>query len=114
MTTNRWVNQTQPQTLVIATIVMYINAVLGLLFGHLLGLYGIGLILVLGPVVAGFGIANEKKWGYWLGVVLTALEVVFLIRYFAPGSFINLLFYVALLGLLLHPQSREYRKTWFK
>ncbi|MGI8752290.1 MAG: hypothetical protein ACR2MN_08265 [Acidimicrobiales bacterium] len=114
MPANRWVDKTQPQTLYIATIVMYINAVLGLLFGHLLGLFGIGLILVLGPVAAGWGIANEKKWGYWLGVVLTALEVVFLVTYFALGSVINLLFYVALLALLLHPQSREYRKTWFK
>jgi hypothetical protein len=113
MPANRWVDKTQPQTLYIATIVMYVNAVLGLLFGHFLGLYGIGLLLILGPVAAGWGIANEKKWGYWLGVVLTALEVVFLVRYFAVGSFINLLFYVALLGLLLHPQSREYRKTWF-
>lgn len=114
MPPNRWVDKTQPQTLVIATIVMYINAVLGLITGQFLAFSGIGLILVLGPVAAGLGIANEKKWGYWLGVVLTAVEVLFLIKYFAVGEFISLLFYIALLALLLHPQSREYRKIWFK
>ncbi len=114
MPANRWVDKTQPQTLFIATIVMYINAVLGLVTGYALIGSGIGLILVLGPVAAGWGIANEKKWGYWLGVVLTAVMVAFLITSFGLGGIINLLFYVALLALLLHPQSREYRKTWFK
>jgi hypothetical protein len=40
--------------------------------------------------------------------------VVFLIRYVAFVSIINLLFYIALLALLLHPQSRSYRKVWFR
>jgi MFS family permease len=113
MPANRWVDKTQPQTLYIATIVMYINAVLGLITGRFLVGLGVGLILVLGPVAAGWGIANEKKWGYWLGVVLTALTVVLLVVSFSLGGIITLLFYVALLALLLHPQSREYRKTWF-
>lgn len=114
MPSNRWVDRTQPQTLVVATIVMYVNAALGLLTGRFLAFSGVGLILVLGPVAAGWGIANEKKWGYWLGVVLTGLTVLFLIQSFGAGGIIILLFYIALLGLLLHPQSREYRKTWFK
>ncbi|MDQ2728028.1 MAG: hypothetical protein M3Y91_09245 [Actinomycetota bacterium] len=114
MPANRWVDKTQPQTLYIATIVMYINAVLGLVTGYALIGSGLGLILVLGPVAAGWGIANEKRWGYWLGVVLTAVMVAFLVSSFGLGGIINLLFYAALLALLLHPQSREYRKTWFK
>ncbi len=115
MRANRWVDQTQPQTLVIATIVMYINAVLGLITGRFLILSGVGVVLVvLGPVAAGWGIANEKNWGYWLGVVLTAITVALLVVSFGLGGVILLLFYVALLALLLHPQSREYRKTWFK
>ncbi len=114
MPTNRWVDKTQPQTLVIATIVMYINAVLGLITRYAFLGSGLGLVLVLGPVAAGWGIANEKKWGYWLGVVLTAVMVAFLVTSFGLGGIISLLFYVALLALLLHPQSREYRRTWFK
>lgn len=114
MPANRWVDKTQPQTLFIATIVMYLNAVLGLIDGYGFIFHGLGLILVLGPAAAGWGVANEKKWGYWLGVVLVPVTVAFLVVAFRGVGLINLLFYIALLALLLHPQSREYRKTWFR
>jgi Flp pilus assembly protein TadB len=74
----------------------------------------IGTIIVIGQVAAGFGIANEKKWGYWLGVVLMALQVAFLVLYFSPYVIINLMIYGAMLALLLHRQSREYRRIWFR
>jgi hypothetical protein len=92
-----------------ATVLLYINAVLALLGG-----FGLGLVLVIGQVAAGLGIANEKKWGYWLGVALTALIVAFLVVNFSFVAILNLVFYIALLALLLHPMSRAYRKTWFR
>ena len=92
-----------------ATILLYINAVLGLLGGLSL----ISLLFVVGQVAAGLGIANERKWGYWLGVALTALIVAWLVVNFAFIAVISLLFYIAMLALLLHPMSRSYRKTWF-
>jgi hypothetical protein len=109
----RWVDKTQPQTLMMATIIMYINAALGLLDG-LAFLFPIGTVLALGPVAAGLGIANEKKWGYWLGVGLAVLQLGFIVLYFHAADVINLLFYGALVALLLHPQSRNYRRTWFR
>ncbi len=57
---------------------------------------------------------KEKKWGYWLGVAMAALWVAFLVLYFTFGVIISVLFYIALLALLLHPQSRSYRKVWFR
>lgn len=116
-TSLRWVDRSQPQTLMSATILLYINAVFGLLFGQILAtFYGfpLGAVLVLGQGAAGLGIANEKKWGYWLGVGLTALWVAFLVKYAGFTAIISLLFYIALLALLLHPQSRSYRKVWFR
>jgi hypothetical protein len=113
MPSNRWLDRTQPQTLMIATIIMYVNAALGVLYGAELN-FPIGTVLVLGPVVAGWGIANEKKWGYWLGIALAVLQVVFLLLYFSPGALLNLVFYGALVALLLHPQSRSYARTWFR
>ncbi len=109
----RWLDRSQPQTLMSATILLYMNAVLGIVFGQVLA-FPIGTLLILGQVAAGLGVANEKKWGYWLGVVLTGLWVAFLVGFFSFASVINLLFYIALLALLLHPQSRSYRKTWFR
>jgi hypothetical protein len=113
MPSNRWLDRTQPQTLMMATVLMYVNAVFGVIDGEAFHI-PIGTILVIGPVAAGWGIANEKKWGYWLGVVLAVLEVVFILLYFSIGALLNLLFYGALVALLLHPQSRSYRKTWFR
>ena len=112
MRANRWLDRTQPQTLYMATIILYINAALGLIDGLLFS--PLGAILTLGAVGAGFGIANEKKVGYWAAVVLTLLTVVLILATFSSLSVINLIFEVALAALLLHPQSREYRKIWFK
>ncbi|HET6965835.1 MAG TPA: hypothetical protein VFH58_13755 [Acidimicrobiales bacterium] len=110
----RWIDRSQPQTLMSATILLYINAVFGLIFSGLVTRFPIGTFLVLGQAVAGLGIANEKKWGYWLGVAMAALWVAFLVLYFSFGIIISVLFYIALLALLLHPQSRSYRKIWFR
>lgn len=112
MPSNKWLDRTQPQTLVTATIILYINAALGLLTSF--GGGSIFALLLLASVGAGWGIANEKKWGYWLAVGLTALDVLLTFAAFSGAALINLLFYIALLALLLHPQSREYRKTWFR
>jgi hypothetical protein len=108
----RWIDRTQPQTLVMATVIMYINAAFGLLDGLVLS--GVGAALVVGQVASGLGIANEKKWGWWLGVVLIGLYVVLLVLSFHAVFILNLLFYGALLALLLHPQRRTYRRTWFR
>ena len=109
----RWIDKTQPQTLMMATVIMYINAVFGLLDGQVFAV-PIGTILVLGQAAAGLGVANEKKWGYWLGVALTALWIAFMVLNFNFVLILNLLFYGALLALLLHPQSRNYLRTWFR
>jgi hypothetical protein len=113
MPTNRWVDRTQPQTLMMATVLMYINAAFGVIDGQVLA-FPIGTVLVAGPVAAGWGIANEKKWGYWLGLALAVLEVGFILVYFSAGALLNLIFYGALVALLLHPHSRSYRRTWFR
>ena len=62
----------------------------------------------------GWGIANERKWGYWLAVVIAVLLLVDTIVSFSGGVIITLLFEIVLVALLVHPQSREYRRIWFK
>ena len=112
----KWVNQFQPQTLYMATILCYVDAVFGLLFG---GIYLLNLLIV-GCLAAGaFGIANEKKWGYAVAVGGAVLQVVLLFAVFGMEVFtstvvISFLFDAALVALLLHPMSREYQRIWFK
>jgi hypothetical protein len=133
MQTRRWTNPSQPQTLQIAVILLYLNAVFGLLLGSYspfielqrwisrdLADYAV-LLSFIGMAVAAFGIANERKWGYFLGVALTSAEVVLLLigigdltNLLLAGNLITTLFTVARAALLLHPMSRQYQRAWFK
>jgi uncharacterized membrane protein (DUF2068 family) len=120
METRRWTNPTQPQTLQIAVFLLYINAVFTALLGGIMS--PLGLVLVIGQGGAGFGIANEKRWGYWLGVVIAAIGLLpFILAIASNGigsalsfSFLlSLVMPLALFALLLHQQSREYQRIWF-
>jgi len=123
METRRWTNPTQPQTLQMAVILLYIEAVLGVLFGQVFALFPIGLLLVAGQAAGGFGIANERKWGYRLAVTVATLGLVPFVfaaaqdgveAIFDVGFLISLVFPVALFALLLHPMSRDYQRIWFQ
>jgi hypothetical protein len=126
METRRWTNPSQPQTLYLAVVLFYINAVMSLIFGNYVGLlFGfLGVLaFIVGSVAAGLGIANEKKWGYILGLAVAAFQltpflwliatdgvgVVFNIRYL-----IAVIFPVVLFALLVHPMSRDYQRIWFR
>ncbi len=69
----KFVNQFQPQTLYIATILCYVDAVFGLLT------FGLGALIGIALGLGGFGIANEKKWGYAVAVTAAVLQVLILV-----------------------------------
>ena len=112
----KWVNQFQPQTLYMATILCYVDAVFGLLFNFRF----LPSLLVAGCLALGaFGIANEKKWGYAVAVGGAVLQVILLFAIFGSAVFtttviISFAFDAVLVALLLHPMSREYQRIWFK
>jgi energy-converting hydrogenase Eha subunit C len=111
----RWFDRSQPQTLQGAVMLSYLTAAFGVI-GLIIRFYPLDDIVMMGLGVGGFGVANEKRWGYRLGVALAGLNVlldlVVLVRGFI-GIFLNLLFGVVLLALYLHAQSREYERIWF-
>lgn len=119
----KWLDRSQPQTLYMATILMYFNAALSLvfmlsyigrtIFGVESAAIGLALLLIAGQVVGALGIANEKKWGYILAVVVACLLLAQTILAYGAGQLLTLIFEIALLALLLHPQSRSYRRIWF-
>ena len=115
MTERRWFPAHQPQTLQIAVALLYWNAALSLLFGLLSGGYGrYELVLMLFEVFGGIGVANERKWGYWVAVTASVIPFVLLALGYVGGGLLTLLFEVALVALLVHPQSRSYYKIWFR
>ena len=119
METTRWTNPTQPQTLQSSVILLYVNAAFSILFG---GFGGAVLLFGGGRVAAGWGIANERKWGYQLAVAMGVLPfaVLFLTNSLSTitDNLFEILFISAfdilLLALLLHPQSRSYQRIWFR
>jgi hypothetical protein len=114
----RWVNPQQPQTLYMGVILCYIQAVFGLLSLNILTF--LGLFIVVGLAVGGFGIANEKKWGYALAVSAACVQVALYLIFGGISALdnvnvlISFLFAAALVALLLHPMSRDYQRIWFK
>lgn len=129
MSQRRWYNPNVPQTLAIAQFLLYIDAfflLLGALFGGGLGLLGV--IALAAYVYGAYGIANEQKRGYQVAVFASFLPLILrvIVAQFArdgifaelsfivfAGNPINVIFEYALIGLLLHPMSRNHQKIWF-
>lgn len=117
-------DRSQPQTLQYGVILLYIDAVFLVIFGVVvIGVSAAvsivaGLALAAAMVVGALGIANERKWGYVLGVAAAIVALVYaayVTFYLVDTSYVlNLVFAIALVALLLHTQSREYRRIWFK
>jgi hypothetical protein len=123
MERRRWLNQSQPQTLVIACFLLYFNAILTLLVElgtSFNAVRDIDLLAVLAGAAGAYGIANERRWGYYLAIGVAFLPFVFGAIYnknhnpFGGQQPLTLVFEIALVALLLHTQSREYEKVWFK
>jgi len=143
----RFFNPSQPQTMQGAVFLLYANVIFALLFRsgseglYALAVYSLtrggvsggaatlfGNLAAIGVVVgsgaAGYLIANEKKVGWRIGVVVAAapvaaLLILVLIGYprrlgLANVISIELFFDIALLALLLHDQTRSYERLWFK
>ena len=118
MNDTRWVNPHQPQTLYMAVILCYVQAVLTLLSFGYLGFFGLFVLVGLGG--GAFGIANEKRWGYMIAVAAAVLQIAVFVLYGGLGALGNVQvligfgFDVLLVVLLLHPMSRDYQRIWFK
>jgi hypothetical protein len=80
------------------------------------------LLLTIGLVAGAYGIANEKKWGYQLGVAAACAPFLIRLQLLVSDGLldaltvdsIGLVFDVALVALLLHPMSSDYQKVWFR
>jgi hypothetical protein len=107
-----WYSRLQPQTLQGAVALLYLNAVLSAIYALIDGA-GISGILILIDVAAGLGIANDRRWGYVLGLLAAAVPIVLFFTHIGIGDILNLLFWIALMAMLLHTHSRAYIRTYF-
>jgi hypothetical protein len=96
-----------------ATMLCYIQG-----FFALLALSYFGLFFAAALGFGAYGIANDKRWGYTLAVTAALLQVLVVVAIafdvgLELGILLSLMFDVALVALLLHPESREYQRIWF-
>ncbi|MDW3218480.1 MAG: hypothetical protein R8F63_07675 [Acidimicrobiales bacterium] len=127
-----WINNRVPQTLYIAQVMLYIRGAFGVLSLGSIGRYELfgseaifNIVILLasfGALAGAFGIANSYKWGWRLGVaaaltpfVLRLNVAVILglgdaLRY----DLLGLVFDVGVLAALLHQQSAQHQRLYFR
>lgn len=135
----RWFDRMHPQTLAIATFLLYIDGVFTLLSffdrgsieaylrmdGSILSL--LTLLLIFCYPAGGFLMANGKLLGWYLALaaafspfILRAFFKMFLADLYpwrdviVGGSLVNLMFEVALVALLLHSMTVNYVRSWMR
>lgn len=111
----KWINTSLPQTLLIATYLMYLEAVFAILFGSVRSL--VFLVVTAGFIVGALGVSNERRWGYYAAVVTAILNVaitVWLLLTSGFGVIFALAISIAILALLRNRQSNSYQRIWFR
>ena len=134
----KWFDRMQPQTMQIATWLLYLNGFFALIgfmdksdwigFARVdKGALGslIGLVVVASFIAGGYLMANDRRIGYRLALVAAfspfILRIWILWSYPGWGAIdkitgndtIGFIFEAALCALLLHPQSREHQRLWY-
>lgn len=135
----KWFDRMHPQTLSIATFLLYIDGVFALLRfldrndieGYMRmngGLYAlVTFVFIVCYPLGAFLMANGKLFGWYLAIaasfspfVIRALFKVGLADLYpwrdvlTGNSLVNLMFEVALCALLLHPMSQSYVRRWLR
>ena len=138
----KWFDRMHPQTLGIATWLLYIDGVFSTL-GFLDKSNEFGALRIIGPMTglvgllsclflfgSGFLMANGKLLGWYLGIAasLSHLLARFIISTYQEdygftysladrvtgGNLVSFMFEAALVVLLVHPMSRSYARTWLR
>jgi len=124
----KWFDRMQPQTLQIATWLLYMNSFFALAnfmdsqmeIGYIRRVYSLGpvygLMVIAAHVLGGLLMANDRKIGYKIALVAAFSPFVsnlIVYRSLIAHSFLNAAFDIALVALLLHTQSRAHQKVWF-
>lgn len=135
----KWFDRMQPQTVSIATILLYIDGVFALLRfldrtdieGYMRVYGGLHAVIAFGFIICfplgGFLMANGKLFGWYVSLLAAfspfILRIIFkttiadLMTWrdvIVGSSYVNLMFEVALCALLLHSMSQDYVKRWLR
>jgi uncharacterized membrane-anchored protein len=125
----KWFDRMQPQTLQIATWLLYINGFFAFAnfvdsrmeLGYIRRFFTFGpvygLVVIAVHVLGGLLMANERKIGFKIAIAASFtpfLSNLIVYRSLIGVSFLGSIFDIALIALLLHTQSRSHQKVWFR
>jgi hypothetical protein len=115
----RWIDQSQPGRLVQATMMLYISGGFDVFNSFLIGgpIALVFMVLALLKVGGAWGIANEKKLGYYAACAGACLSVVLdliLLTASPVTGLISLAIAVWIASLVLHESCRGYARVWFR
>lgn len=135
----KWFDRMQPQTLAIATFLLYIDGVFSFLRfldrndieGYMRMQGGVYALLTFAFILCfpagAFFMANGKLFGWYLSLIAAfspfILRVIFKLTLadfvswkdvIVGNSYVNLMFEVALCALLLHSMTQNYVKQWLR
>jgi hypothetical protein len=130
MESRRVTNPALPRGLYLAQLLLYSWAIYAIVWSAIWAWAGedrgavLGLAVVFGfaRALAAYGVSNEGKWGYWLGLIVCGVTVVPTLDDLVhqPSLLLHVDFLVlialpiAVFFYLLDPSSRDYARTWFR
>jgi len=118
----RLLNDAQPRPLFLAQFALYVWAPFTVVQSVLSGFSAY--VLLLAPLLAlmAWGLSNESRWAYWMGIIVSALSLIPVLNDLVhrPSLLLHidflgrLAFPLIVIGLLTQPESREYERVWFQ
>ena len=122
MESRRLLNDAQPRPLFLAQFALYVWAPFTVVQSVLSGFSAY--VLLLAPLLAlmAWGLSNESRWAYWMGIIVSALSLIPVLNDLVhrPSLLLHidflgrLAFPLIVIGLLTQPESREYERVWFQ
>jgi hypothetical protein len=123
MESRRALNPAMPTALVLAQLGLYLGAVYAVGRGMAaLRFPGWELLIGCWQLLAAYGIANERRWGWRLGLAAAAVSVLPAVDQFVrspgialhPGFLVLVALPVFTVSCLGEPSARDFQRAWFR
>ncbi len=122
MESRRLLNDAQPRPLFLAQFALYVWAPFAVVQSVATGFSAYILLLAPLLLLIAWGLSNEGRWAYWLGIFVSAASLIPVLNdvVHRPGLLLHLdflgrlAFPLIVIGLLTQPESREYERVWFQ
>ena len=130
MESRRVTNPALPRGLYVAQLLLYVWAVYAIVWSGIWawagedrgGALALAFMFGFARALAAYGVSNEGKWGYWLGLIVCGVTIIPTVNdvvhqpslLLHPDVLVLFVLPFAVFFHLLEPSSRDYARTWFR